>query len=415
MARRQRDRLSQAFINSATRASKPKPGMWNDGLGLYLAVADSGSASWVYRYKIDRRPRQMGLGSLDDVGLASARELADAARKKAHAGIDPLAERKAAKLATRVDRAKVMTFRQCAEAYIAAHQAGWRSAKHAQQWPHTLERFAYPVIGDLPVAEIDLHLVLKIIEPIWATKTVTASRVRGRIEAVLAWATTRGLRQGDNPAAWRGRLDTLLPRKEKVAPVEHHEALSYGQIGAFMARLRQEDGGVARALEFMILTATRTSETRLARWSEINLAERLWTVPAERMKMGKEHRVPLSDRAMEILAAQADLRQNDYVFAGRHSAALADNLMLQLAKKLSGSNVTAHGFRSSFRDWAAERSSFPHEVCEMALGHVVGDAVERAYRRGDLLQKRHQLAEAWARYCSTPAAEGRVVPIRAAK
>lgn len=413
MARRLRDRLTDKSIRAAT-GKKPKPGMHADGLGLHLAVASSGSASWVYRYKIAKRSHEMGLGSLDCVTLAEARDLADAARRKARAGINPLEERRAAEIAAGVDRAKTMTFRQCAESYIAAHRAAWRSPKHAQQWPTSLERFAYPVIGDLPVSAIDLHLVLKVIEPIWTTRTVTATRLRGRIEAVLAWATTRGLRQGDNPATWRGRLDTLLPRKEKVAPVEHLAALQYQRIGAFLAELREQEIGAGRALEFMILTATRTTETRLARWDEINVAERLWTVPAERMKAGREHRVPLSDRAMAIVEAQAEVRENDFVFPGPQGGALASNGMLMLAKKIGGPQITAHGFRSTFRDWCSERSSFPHEVAEMALGHTVGDAVERAYRRGDLFEKRRQLAEAWARYCAVPQAEGRVVPIRGA-
>jgi integrase len=386
--------------------------MHNDGLGLYLCVADSGSASWLFRFKIDKKPRQMGLGSLDEVTLAQARELADNARRRAREGFDPLEERRAAKLSARADRTRAMTFKQAAEAYIAAHRAGWTNAKHSNQWPQSLDAYVFPIIGDLHVAAVDLSLVLKVIEPIWPTKTATANRVRGRIEAVLDWATTRGLRHGDNPARWRGHLENVLPRKTKVAPVEHHEALAYAQIGAFMAELRRQENSAAPALEFMILTATRTSEARLARWNEFALPARIWTIPPQRMKSAREHRIPLSARAMEILERMAAVSQNAFVFPGRQGGALADNGMLLLAKKIGGPRMTGHGFRSTFRDWCAERSSFPHEVAEMALGHAVGDAVERAYRRGDLFEKRRQLADAWARYCATPPAEGRVVPIR---
>jgi integrase len=412
MARRLRDRLTTTFIASATRPKSPKPGMHNDGAGLYLAVSDSGSASWLFRYKIYKRPRQMGLGGLDEVTLAQARERADDARRKLRNGVDPLEERRATKLADSLSRAKTMTFRECAEAYVAAHRAGWTNAKHARQWPATLSAYAYPVFGDLPVAAIDLGLVMKVIEPIWSTKPETASRVRGRIENVLDWATVRGYRQGENPARWRGHLESLLPKKTKVHAVEHLAALPYGQVAAFMARLREQEGIVARGLEFTILTAARANEAVGARWEEIGLSERIWTIPAKRMKARKEHRVPLSDAAMTIVERMAELRQSDFVFPGRFGGALAADSMLALTKRLAGQPVTSHGFRSTFRDWCAERSSFPHEVAEMALGHTVGDAVERAYRRGDLFEKRRQLAEAWARYCATPQAEGRVVPIR---
>jgi integrase len=413
MARRLRDRLTAAFIASATRARSPKPGWWPDGLGLYLAVAPSGSASWVYRFKINKRPREMGLGSLDDVTLAEARELADAARRKVRSGIDPLEERRTAKLTASLNQAKAMTFQECAEAYVAAHRAGWRNAKHAVQWTATLSAYAYPFFGGLSVQAIDVGLVLKAIEPIWSTKPETASRVRGRVESVLDWAKVRGYRDGENPARWRGHLENLLPKKSKVAPVEHHAALPYSQIGTFVAELRRLENITAPALEFMILTATRTNETRLARWQEINVAERLWTIPAERTKVAKQHRIPLSNRAMAIIERMAEVRQNEFVFPGR-GGALAVHGMLALAKKIGGPSMTSHGFRSCFRDWAAERSNFPHEVCEMALGHTVGDAVERAYRRGDMFEKRRQLAEAWSRYCAAPQVKGEIVPIRGA-
>jgi integrase len=414
MARRQRDRLSAAFIASATRARSPRPGMHNDGFGLYLCVADSGSASWLFRYKLDKKPRQMGLGSLDEIALAEARELADDARRKVRAGIDPIEERRAAKRSASLNQAKVMTFKQCAESYMAAHRSGWSNATHAMQWPQSLETYAYPVFGELPIDAIDLGLVLKVLEPIWAIKPETASRVRGRIESILDWATVREHRTGENPARWRGHLESLLPKRTKVRAVKHHAAVPYLELPAFMAELRHVTGVSARALEFTILTFSRAGEAVGARWDEVNLAERLWIVPSSRMKARKEHRVPLSDAAMAIIEQMAEVRSGDLVFTGVRGGAIDENNMRLIARRVANAPITTHGFRSTFRDWAAERSNFPHEVAEMALGHVVGDAVERAYRRGDLFEKRRQLAEAWARYCSTPVrATGGVIPIRA--
>jgi integrase len=414
MARRLRDRLTTAFINSATRVKAPRPGMHPDGHGLYLCIGDSGAASWIYRFKISKRSREMGLGSLDDITLAQARQLADDARRKVHSGVDPIDERKATRLSANLSRAKAMTFQECAEAYIAAHRAGWTNVDHISQWSSSIARYAYPVIGDLAVNAVDLTLVLKVVEPIWNSRPETASRVRGRIESVLDWAKTRGYREGENPARWRGHLENLLPKKRKVRAVEHHAALPYGEAATFMVQLRQQDGVTARALEFAILTAARAGEVIGARWDQINQADRLWVVPAARMKARKEHRVPLSDTAMAVLQTMAGDRQNDFIFPGSANGKLGQGAMLVLAKKIGGPQMTGHGFRSTFRDWAAERSNFPHEVAEMALGHVVGDAVERAYRRGDLFEKRRQLAEAWARYCATPSSEAGVVPIRGA-
>jgi integrase len=412
LARRQRDRLTTAYINAATRVKSPKPGMHADGLGLYLAVSTSGSASWIYRYKLNKHSHDMGLGSLDQLTLAEARELADITRRKVRDGKDPIQERKSAKLADSLNRSKSLTFRECALAYIQAHQAGWSNAVHAKQWPTSLERYAYLAIGDLPTDAIDLGLVLKVLEPIWSTKPETASRVRGRIESVLDWATVRGYRTGENPARWRGHLENLLPKKTKVRAVDHHAALPYSEIAAFMVELRQREGIAARALEFAILTAARAGEVGGARWNEIEMASRLWLVPASRMKARKDHRVPLCDEAMAILERMTEIRQGDLIFPSRYGRSLGAFRMLLVAQKIAGPHVTTHGFRSTFRDWCAERSSFPHEVAEMALGHTVGDAVERAYRRGDLFEKRRQLAEAWARYCATPQAEARVVSIR---
>jgi integrase len=308
-----------------------------------------------------------------------------------------------------------MTFRACAEAYVAAHKAGWRSAKHGQQWQASLRDYVDPVFGSLPVQAVDVALVTKAIEPIWSTKPETASRVRGRVESVLDWATARGYRKGENPARWRGHLDKLLPRKSKVRRVEHHPALPYAEIGAFMGDLRQQEGVAALGLEFAILTAARTGEVIGAKWDEINQTERVWTVPADRMKGNREHRVPLSDAAMAIVEKTAATRSSDYVFPGhRRGKPISSTAFFMLLREMGRGDLTAHGFRSTFRDWCAEQTNFAREVAEAALAHKIPNAVEAAYRRGDLFQKRRQLAEAWARYCDSAPAAGKVVSIRKA-
>jgi integrase len=403
---------------TALKADKVKaPGYYGDGGGLFLQVSKYGSKSWVFRFKANGRLREMGLGSLDTYGLAEARERARACRKLRDEGKDPIEERNAARLAVKLEATKAMTFEQCAERYIAAHRAGWRNGKHRDQWSSTLATYVNPMFGALPVRAIDTALVMKAIEPIWNEKPETASRVRGRIESILDWAAARGYRAGENPARWRGHLDKLLPKKTKVRRVEHHAALPYGEIAAFVAELREQEGVGARALEFAILTAARTGEVIGAQWDEFDLAERLWTIPAARMKAGKEHRVPLSDAALVILEDLQKVRHGDFVFPGGKAKRPISNMaMLMLLRRMGRGDLTAHGFRSSFRDWAAERTGFPAEVAEMALAHTVADAVERAYRRGDLFQKRRQLMDAWARFCTaTPAAGGKVVSLAAAK
>jgi integrase len=359
----------------------------------------------------------MGLGSADLFTLAEARDKALAARRIVAEGIDPIETRRAAHMAARADAAKAMTFKQCAEAYIRSHQAGWRNAKHGAQWTASLQNYVYPVFGDLPVQAIDVALVMKAIEPIWAVKPETAGRVRGRIEAALGWATTRGYRPpGENPARWRGHLENLLPARSKVRRVTHYAALPYTDLATFMAALRRQDGIPARALEFCILTAARTNEVIGARWDEIDLAQRLWTVPPERMKQGREHRVPLSDPALVVVNAMAGIRQGDFIFpGGRAGAKLSNMSMLMLLRRMGRDDVTAHGFRSTFRDWAAESTSYPAEVAEMALAHRVGTAVEQAYRRSDLFDRRRRLMDEWAKFCAAPAKAGEVVPIRAAE
>ena len=388
-------------------------GYYGDGGGLFLQLSVSGAKSWVFRFKESGRLREMGLGPTHTVSLAEARQKALECRKVRLDGHDPIEARKAERMKAKLDAAKAMTFEACAERYIAAHKAGWKNDKHAAQWPATLGTYVHPVFGSLPVQAVDVGLVMKAIEPIWTAKPETASRVRGRIESILDWAAARGYRQGENPARWRGHLENLLPKKTKVRRVEHHAALPYPEIAAFMAELRQQEGVAARALEFAILTAARTGEVIGARWDEINTPERLWTVPAERMKGGREHRVPLSDAALEILEDLTKAREGDFVFPGsRMGRPISNMAMLMLLRRMGRGDLTTHGFRSSFRDWAAERTTFPAEVAEMALAHVVSDKVEAAYRRGDLFLKRRQLSDAWAKFCAAAPASGRIVPLR---
>jgi integrase len=388
-------------------------GYYGDGGGLFLQVSPNGAKSWVFRFKEAGKLREMGLGPVHTIGLADAREKARECRRLRLDGLDPIEVRKATRTQVKLDAAKAMTFKACAERYIAAHKAGWRNPKHAAQWPSTLAAYAYPAFGTLPVQTIDVGLVMKAVEPIWTVKPETAGRVRGRIESVLDWATARGYRQGENPARWRGHLENLLPKKSKVRRVEHHAALPYGEIAAFIAELRQQEGVAARALEFTILTAARTGEVIGADWNEIDIAERLWTVPADRMKAGKEHRVPLSDAALVILEEMQKVRQvGDFVFPGGKSRRPLSNMALAMTlRRMGRGELTVHGFRSSFRDWAAERTGFPAEVAEMALAHTVSDKVEAAYRRGDLFQKRRQLMDAWAKHCSNVKAGATVVAL----
>jgi integrase len=413
---------------TALKVDKLKePGMHADGGGLYLRVTAESTKNWVYRFMLNGRPRWMGLGPLALYGLQEARAKALDARRLRHEGVDPIDTRRAARLRDRLEAAKAMTFKQCAEAYITAHRAGWRNAKHASQWGTTLGTYAEPIIGALPVQAIDTALVMKVLEqavgqpaaPLWTTLPETASRLRGRIESVLDWAKVRGFRAGDNPARWRGHLDKLLPAKSKVRKVEHHSALPYSELPSFMEMLREQPGISARGLEFTILTAALTGEIIGARWDDINMAEKLWTIPGGRMKTGKEHRVPLSGRAFDILCEMSALREarlerpQDFIFLGANlGKPLSDRTMDRLLRRMNGA-VTVHGFRSTFRDWAAERTSFPSEVVEMALAHAVGSKVEAAYRRGDLFEKRRRLMDAWAEFC-TAAPAGKVVPLRGA-
>jgi integrase len=381
-----------------------------DGGGLYLQCVRGKDDStirrhWIFRFAVNGRDRQMGLGSSLDVSLAEAREMAADARKLRVRGIDPINERNASRAAAAAETAKAITFEECAKGYVAAHRAGWRSTTYAQQWPASFAAYVYPVFADLPVQAIDVALVLKVLEPIWATKPGIASRIRGRIELVLDWAAARGYRRGENPARWRGHLDKLLPRRAKVRKVKHYAALHYRELGAFLTELRKREGVAARALEFIIATAARTSEAIGAQWSEIDLVARVWTVPGDRIKSGREHRVPLNDMATAVLEGMAQVREfwpsnTGYAFPGERRANLGNMAVLMLLERMGRrGSITVHGFRSTFRDWAAECTNFPNEVAEAALAHIVGDSTEAAYRRGDLFEKRRQLMAAWSDFC----------------
>jgi integrase len=405
-----------------------RKGLHADGGGLYLRISDSGTKAWMFRFGDGGKLRDMGLGPLHTINLPRARELARECRELRLQGIDPIAHRRAALAARRASDAKAMTFKQCADAFIASHEAGWSNALHRQQWANTLAQHIHPTLGALPVAAIDTALVLKAIEPIWKTIPETASRTRGRVEAVLDFAKARGYREGENPARWRGHLDHLLPTTTKIKKKKHHPALPYSEAGAFMATLREEGGTAARALEFLILCAVRTGDIIgnerddkfPLKWAHIDLKERLWTVPST--KTETEHRVPLSDPAIKLLKEMRATASGDVVFGMERPAMVKAIKRINAARttrglpryvdpKQNNRDVTVHGFRSTFRDWAAEQTNFPREVCEQALAHAIPGAAEAAYRRGDLLQKRRLLMQAWADYGAKPADGGEVVAI----
>lgn len=392
------------------------PGYYPDGGGLYLQVSPVGTKSWIFRFKLHGRAREMGLGSQKTITLGEARLKATECRKLLLEGIDPIEARNATRARDRLEAARSMTFSACATAYIAAHRAGWKNVKHGSQWENTIETYANPVIGMLPVKLVDTSLVMRVLEPIWQSKPETASRLRGRIESILDWATARAYRVGENPARWRGHLDSLLPQSSKIRRVVHHPALPYEQLGAFLQQLRTRPGVAAKALEFLILTAARTGEVIGARWDEIDFNKNVWTCPADRMKSGRLHRVPLSPAAMKILEDLVDTRTSSYVFeGGKADKPLSNMAMLAVLKRMGRADLTCHGFRSTFRDWAAEQTNFAREVAEAALAHTVGDKVEAAYRRGDLFEKRRNLMNAWAKHCVRIALyDGNVVPMKTA-
>jgi integrase len=409
---------------AAIRISKASgPAVLHDGGGLYLRVSAGGAKSWVFRFQIGGKRRDMGLGAYPDLTLADARSKAAEHRKQRNDGIDPLDAKDAQRAAQRLIATKGRTFRECAVEYIAKHRSGWRSAKHLYQWERSLESYAYPTIGDLPVSAIDTGLVVRVLDLIWSEKPETGSRLRGRIEAVLDSAIVQGFRQGPNPAQWKGNLAHILPRRGKLHKVEHYPALPFGELPAFLPALRSREGVAALALEFLIFTAARPGEVTGATWDEIDLDAKVWTVPADRTKAQREHRKPLTEPALALLKAtqplllplDEKLRVHAPIFPGRRRARpLMANSMLKLLHSMGRNDITAHGFRSTFRDWVSERTGFAGEIAEMQLAHAIESKTESAYRRGDLLDRRRELMNAWARFCEGVDG-GEVVPLRATR
>jgi len=367
--------------------------------GLYLYVLETGARSWVLRTMIANKRRHMGLGGYPEVPLAKAKEKARVAKEDIGLGIDPIAQRTFRASSLRAQQATEKTFKEAALGYIEAHGSSWKNLKHRAQWSATLETYAYPHMGSLQVKDVVQEHVLKVLEPIWASKTETAVRLRGRIESVLDWATVRKYRTGDNPARWKGHLDKLLPAPGKIQKVTHHRALPVTKLAEFMRDLRLRDGISARALEFAILCAARSGEVRGAKWSEIDVKSAIWTIPADRMKANKEHRVPLSQAATVLLKSLSRRNENDLIFPAASGDSLSDMSLTSVLRRMQVDAVP-HGFRSTFRDWAGEMTNYPREIAELALAHVLENKVEAAYRRGDALEKRRKMMEDWALFCS---------------
>jgi integrase len=397
--------LSPKFVETVA-----DPGRYSDGGGLYLQVSackDGVTKSWLFRYmRGGATSREMGLGAMSMrkgdgyTTLSQARQKRTKAREMLESGIDPLQVKRAGRAAQRLEAAKSMTFRQCAEEYISSHAAGWKGHKYLRDWRNTLARHVDPVLGPLPVAAIDTALVLKVLKPIWNTKTKTAGDVRSRIEMILNWAKIHGYRDGENPARWRGHLDSALPKPSKVTKVKHHDAMPYADVPGFVVELRGKTTVTARVLEWTILAASRSDEALGAEWSEIDVDKRAWTIPAARMKADADHRVPLTDRMVEILTNQSRIGKLVFPTPGHGSKKLSQPAMWKLLRSIRSSSETVHGFRSSFRDWAAEQTAYPSDVIEMALAHTIANKVEAAYRRGDLFEKRRALMADWASYCT---------------
>lgn len=399
-----------------------KPGLYGDGGGLTLQITSAGVKSWLFRFMREGKAHGMGLGATHTITLAEARQKALDARKLLADGLNPMVVKKQKMLAVALERAKMMTFDQCATSYIEAHKASWKNAKHIDQWTNTLTTYASPVFGQQPVADVDTALVVKCLSPIWQTKTETASRLRGRIESVLGWATTSGYRTGENPARWKGHLENLLASIGKTSRTKNHPSLPWQRIGEFMQALKTREGVASKAVEFAVLTACRSGEVRGAQWSEFDLLEKVWTIPAERMKARREHQVPMSEAALAVLTSirnkdlcDLDSTQvdNKFVFAGTKGQALSDMSLTAVIRRMNsdkdkpiwtdanGDGITVHGFRSTFRMWAAETTTYPREVAEHALAHQLPDAVERAYQRGTQFAKRKALMDEWAAICSS--------------
>jgi len=416
-----RRKLSASEIRKRTRA-----GAWHDGSkplsakrvqrlkgegryhdadvpGLYLQISASGARSWLLRYELLGKERMMGLGSAAYFSLAQARERAREARRQLADGKDPLVAKRADKAAAKIAADRRLTFREAAQQYYRQHLPSWRSITHAKQWMRSLEVCAYPVLGGMDIADIATPDILRTIEPIWHDKTVTADRVRNRIESVIAWATVRGYRPpGTNPAAWRNHLDQVLPAVKKVARPVHHAAIAYAEVPAFMATLRLQKGVAARALELTVLTAARAGEVLGAKWDEIDLGGKVWTVPGSRMKSGREHRIPLAPAAIELLRNVAREDDNPFVFIGHKAGAgLSGMALFRLLGRMGSGDITTHGFRSAFSTWASEQTNYASHAIEISLAHSVGNDVEKAYKRGDLLDKRRKLMEAWAKFCAS--------------
>ena len=415
---RQLHRLSALRVTKLT-----KQGLYGDGGGLSLQITANGVKSWLLRFMVAGKSFGMGLGPTHTVSLIEARQKALDARKLLISGINPLIAKKQNQIAAALVNAKMMSFDQCAKAYILAHKASWKNAKHLEQWTKTLNTYASPVFGYLPVADIDTGLVMKCLAPIWESKSETASRIRGRIESVLGWATTSGYRTGENPARWKGHLKNLLATISKSSRTKNHPSLQWHRIGAFMAALRGREGVAARAVEFAILTACRSGEVRGARWTEFDTTGKVWTIPAERMKAKREHQVPLSNAAIDLLKSIPISRETDAVFTGMKGQPLSDMSLTAVIRRMNdtdkpewvdanGDRITVHGFRTTFRMWTAETTSYPREVAEHALAHQLPDAVERAYQRGSQFAKRTGLMTDWSMYCSTTQTDAVVKPIR---
>jgi integrase len=404
--RRSLHKLSAIGLKRATA-----PGYLSDGGGLYLQITPSGARSWVFRYSFGGRRREMGLGAFSRVGstsapevtLATAREKAAQERQHLAEGKDPIAHRDATAAEKRLQDGRQTLWDDAVAQFLAAHEATWRNAKHRQQWRNTLDTYAAPILGGLPVAEIGPEETAKVLDPIWHEKPETASRVRGRAERVLDWCRARGYRQGENPFRWRNNLSLVYPAKTKVRPVKHHAAVAIDKMPALYARLRKAEGMAALALRFLILTGARASEAAGARWDEIDLDAGSWTVAGSRMKSGRPHTVPLSAEVLAILKPLAKVRTGEHVFPSRVTGRPLSLAALSKALDTAGGkDATVHGMRSTFRDWGAERTNHARDVLEMALAHTIGDRVEAAYRRGDLLQKRAALMSQWARFLIDP-------------
>ncbi|MEJ1357885.1 MAG: integrase arm-type DNA-binding domain-containing protein [Candidatus Sedimenticola sp. (ex Thyasira tokunagai)] len=409
---RQIDKLTAAKVRQEN-----KPGWYADGAGLYLQVSPTLSKSWVYRYQVGGKERRHGLGRYSEndtqrgLTLNKARKAAKACRDLRDNGTDPIDHKRQQEALKALADVKGMTFKDCADKYIESHRRGWKSPKHAQQWENTLATYAMPTIGALSVKDVDVGLVLQVLEAIWHEKPETATRVRQRVESVLDWATARGYRKGENPARWKGHLDKLLPKRSKVQKVKHHKAMPYMDVSEYYIDLLTHETMAARALSFIILTGVRSSEAREAAWSEIDLEAGVWVIPAERMKSGRSHRVPLTDEAVSLLEKVKPFSRDGLVFPGmkrNHSISAA---ALRKHFKDQHPTLTIHGFRSSFRDWCAEQTNYPRELAEAALAHSLRDQTEAAYQRGDMLERRRKVMEAWAVYCTTK--RGDILQLRA--